>query len=269
MPGWCTKIILLSACLAWCRVEALAGSSNQNQKANHHRIIRFQTENDRVSGSDDGHTYSIRLFAEWPSGRRMTSVSMHFESLTRRKEESRVDLLGIDATFAYPVWAGGSLAFSGGAAINGDLGGQSLQNGLHGLLNESGFNLNYPDTYSFGLTTGARLDQKLAELGGFRLTGSGDAKVASNAAPSRVQGGIYLGRQFIHSRRTMLELQFGVSAYSYFWLDEILMPYYDEGYGLDSRLRFGWRWLEINMFYFSNPYGIDQRIVGLGFGFVF
>ncbi len=250
-------------------MQALAGYANQNQRANHHRIIRFEIENDRVSGSDDGHTYSIRLFAEWPNSRRTTSISMHFDSLTCRKEENRVDLLGIDGTFAYPVWAGSRFAISGGVAVNGDLGGQSLQNGLHGLLNEPGFDLNYPDTYAFGLTTGARLDQKLAEYSGFRLSGSGDAKVASGAAPSRVQGGIYLGRQFLPSGRTMLELQAGLSAYSYFWLDEILKPYYDEGYGLDSRLRFRWRWVEINMFYFSNPYGIDQRIVGLGFGFLF
>lgn len=259
----------MSACLALCPMQVLAGSANQNQSLNNHRIIRFQIENDRVSGSDDGHTYSIRLFAEWPNSRRTTSVSMHFESLTQRKEESRVDLLGIDGSIAYPVWTGGRLAISGGVAVNGDLGGQSLQNGLHGLLNEPGFDLRYPDTYAFGLTAGARLDQRLAEFSGFRLTGSGDAKAASSAAPSRLQGGIYLGRQFLLGRRTMLELQAGLSIHSYFWLDDIFKPYYDEGYGLDSRLRFRWRWLETNMFYFSNPYGIDQRIVGLGFGFLF
>ncbi len=269
MPGWSLKITLISACLALCTMQALAGSANQNQSLIHQRIIRFQIENDRVSGSDDGHTYSIRLFAEWPNSRRTTSISMHFESLTHRRENSRVDLLGIDGTFAYPVWPGGRFAISAGAAVNGDLGGQSLQNGLHGLLNEPGFYLNYPDTYTFGLAGGARLDQRMAEFRGFRLTGSGDAKVASSAAPSRVQCGIYLGRRFPLGRRALLELEAGLSAYSYFWLDEILKPYYDDGYGLDSRLRFGWRWLEINMFYFSNPYGIGQRIVGLGFGFLF
>jgi hypothetical protein len=259
----------MSACLALCPMQVPAGSANQNQSLNHQRIIRFQIENDRVSGTDDGHTYSLGLFVEWPSNRRTTSVSIHFESLTHRKEKSRVDLLGIDGRFEYQVWPGGRFAVSGGVAVNGDLGGQSLQNGLHNLLNEPGFNLDYPDTYVFGLTAGAGLDQRLAEFSGFRLTGSGHAKVASSAAPSRVQGGIYLGRQFLLGRSALLKLQAGLSVYSYFWLEEILKPYYDEGYGLDSRLRFRWRWLEINMFYFSNPYGIDQRIVGLGFGFIF
>jgi len=269
MPGWCTKIILLGACLGLCKVDALAEAANQNQKVSLQRIIRFQIENDRVGGSDDGHTHSLRLFVEWPNRRPATSISINYESLTRRYENTRVDLLGIDATFAYPVWAGGRFAFSGGVAINGDLGGQSLQNSLHSWLDEASLHLSYPNTYSFGLTAGAHLDQKLADIGGFHLTGSGGAKVASSAAPSWLQGGIYLGRQFIHSRRTMLEIQFGVSANSHFWLDDILKPYYDKGYSLDSRLRFGWKWLAINVFFFSNPYGIDQGILGVGFGFLF
>lgn len=269
MSGWCAKVILLGACLGLCEGRALAGPANINQEEGRHTIVRFQIENDRVGGTDDGHTHSLRLFAEWPNRRPATSISINYESLTRRYENTRVDLLGIDAAFAYPVWEGGRFEFSGGVAINGDLGGQSLQNGLHGWLNEAPLHLAYPGTYSFGLTGGGRLDQKLADIGGFCLTGSGGAKVASGAAPSWVRGGIYLGRQFIHSRRTMLDAQFGVSAGSYFWLDEILKPYYDEGYSLDFRLRFGYSWFLVNMFYASNPYGIDQSILGVGFGFRF
>ena len=269
MPGWRTKIILLGVCFALCRLEALAGAANQNQELNHHGIIRFQIENDRLSGTDDGHTYSFRLFAEWPNSRPAPAISVSYESLTHRSENTRVDLLGIDAAFAYPVWPEGRFTFSGGVAVNGDLGGQALQNGVHDFLHEPGFDLSYPDTYSFGLTAGVGLDQNLADIGGFRLTGSGAGKMASSAAPNWVQGGIYLGRRFIHTRRTMLDIQFGVSAGSYFWLDEILKPYYDEGYSLDSRLRFGYSWFLIDMFYFSNPYGIDQSILGVGFGFRF
>ena len=267
MPEWCIKVVLWSVSLGLCEMGALAEPADQENKADHRALVRFQIENDSFGGTDDGHTQSLRFFMEWPDRKPAPSVSINYESLTRRSENTRVDLLGIDATFAYPVWTGGRFAFSGGAAINGDLGGQSLQNSLHGLLNEPGFNLKYPDSYSFGLNAGARLNQMLAELGGFRLTGYGDAKVASNAAPSRIQGGIYLGRQIIRTRQTMLEIQFGVSAGSYFWMDEILKPHYDEGYSLDSRLDFGWNWLAINIFYFSNPYGIDQGIFGVGFGF--
>jgi hypothetical protein len=245
------------------------GTANQSGEPGYPRTIRFQIENDRLSGSDDGHTYSLRLFAEWPNRRPETSVSISYESLTFRKENTRVDLLGMDAAFAYPVWTNGKFAFTGGIAINGDLGGQALQNGVHDLLNEPGFDLDYPDGYSFGLTAGAGLDQNLADIGGFRITGSGNAKVSSSAAPNRVQGGIYLGRRLVNRRHTMLEVQFGVSATGYFWLDGILKPYYDEGYSLDSRLRLGYGWFAINMFFFSNPYGIDQNIFGVGFGFRF
>lgn len=269
MAGWCTKIILLSVCLGLCKANALAEASGKNQEALPHTIIRFQIENDRAGGTDDGHTHSLRFAMEWPGRWPALSIAVHHESLTRRYENSRVDLLGIDTTFAYPAWEGGWFAFSGGVAINGDLGGQALQNSFHGWLNEAALHLEYPDAYCFGLTAGVQLDQKLADIGGFRLTGSGGIKVASNAAPSWVQGGIYLGRQFIHSRQTLLELQFGISANSYFWLDEVLKPYYDEGYSLDSRLGFGWKWLAINVYYNSNPYGIDQGILGVGLGFLF
>jgi hypothetical protein len=206
---------------------------------------------------------------EWPDRKPSPSITINYESLTRRNENTRVDLLGIDATFAYPVWSGGRFAFSGGIAINGDLGGQALQNGLHGWLNEPSLNLAYPETHSVGLSAGVQLNQKFADTGGFRLTGVGGIKVASSAAPSWIQGGIYLGRQIIRTRQTILEIHFGVSASSYFWMNKILKPYYDEGYSLDSRLDFGWNWLAINVFYFSNPYGIDQGIFGVGFGFRF
>lgn len=269
MPEWCIQIALCVVCLGLCKTDALAEPANQNHKANYRTFIRFQIENDRVGGTDDDHTQSLRLFVEWPDRKPSPSISINYESLTHRNENTRVDLLGIDAAFAYPVWRGGRFAFSGGVAINGDLGGQALQNGLHSWLNEASLHLAYPDSYSFGLTTGVQLDQKLTEIGGFRLTGAGETKVASKAGPSWVQGGIYLDRQFIHARQTMLEIKFGISANSYFWLDEILKSYYDKGYSLDSRLRFGWKWLAINVFYFSNPYGIDQGILGVGFGFLF
>lgn len=261
--------MLLFGCLGLCKVDALAGSTNLSQEAKHQRIIRFQIENDRVGGSDDGHTHSLRLFVEWPGRRSATSISINYESLTRRNENTRVDLLGIDAVFAYPVWTDGRFAFSGGVAINGDLGGQALQNNLHSWLNEASLHLAYPRTYSFGLTAGVQLDQKLADIGGFCLTGSGGAKVASGAAPNWVQGRLHLSRRLIHGRQTNLDIQLGVSAFSYFRLDEILKPYYDEGYSLDSRLRFGWKWSAISVFYASNPYGIDQGILGVGFGFLF
>ncbi len=269
MPRWWIRIIVLSACWGLIKGDLLAEPANQYQKVNHRRIIRFQIENDRVGSTDDGHTHSLRLYLEWPGRRTTASISINYESLTRRNENTRVDLLGIDAAFAYPVWVGGRFAFSGGIAVNGDLGGQTLQNGFHGWLNESLLHLTYPDAYSFGLTAGLQLDQKLADIGGFRLTGSGKTHVASSAAPSRVQGGFYLGRPFILGRQTSLDIQFGLSAHSYFWLDEILDPYYGQGYSLDSQLHFGWRRLGIDVFHSSNPYGIDQGILGVGFSLRF
>ena len=92
MSGWSAKIVLWSVCLVLCRVEV--GTANQSGEPGYPRTIRFQIENDRLSGSDDGHTYSLRLFAEWPNRRPETSVSISYESLTFRKENTRVDLLG-------------------------------------------------------------------------------------------------------------------------------------------------------------------------------
>lgn len=266
MPAWTVKTILLGVVLGLCKVDAYAVPGSQSPEAGHRGVVRLQMENDRLSGTDDGHTYSLRLFVEWPARRPATTISIGYESLVRRSENSRVDLLGIDSQFAYPIGTGGRFAFSGGVAINGDLGGQSLQNTFHNWLNESTLSLAYPDAYAFGLTAGARIDQKLTDIGRFRVTGSGDIKVASNAAPSSVQGGIYMGRKFIPSQRTNLEIQFGVSLNNFFWLDGILKPYYDAGYSLDSELRFEWRRLSINLFFYSNPYGIDQGILGVGFG---
>ena len=261
--------VLFCICLGLCNAIARAQSSHRSREAEHRGVIRFQIEDDRLNGSDDGHTYSLRLFLEWPHRRPATAVSINFESLTRRNENTRLDLLGIDATLKYPVWRGGRFGFSGGIAVNGDLGGESVQNTLHRWLNEPELHLAYPDTYSFGLTGGGSLDQKLAEFDGFGLTGSGSARVASGAAPSWVQGGVYLGRPVIYSRQMKLEIQFGISVHDFFWLDDVLKPYYGEGYSLDSRLFFEWKRLAINAFFFSDPYGIDQSIFGVGFGVLF
>ncbi len=226
-------------------------------------------ENDRLDGSDDGHTHSFRFFMQWPNKRPATSISINYESLTRRYEDARVDLVGIDAAFQYPLWTGGRFAFSGGVAVNGDLGGQSLQNALHGWLNESKLHLAYPDSYAFGLASGAHLDQDLASWSRFRLTASGDVKVASNAAPSWAQGSIYLSRDLARNGPIKFNLQFGVSVYDFFWLDEVLRPYYGRGYNLDSRIRLEWQRLMLNMFYYSDPYGINQSIIGVGIGCFF
>jgi hypothetical protein len=269
MTGRHTILFLLGAVLCLCKTNAQAGSGYRESKAEHRGILRLQMENDRLGGSDDGHTYSFRSFLELPDPRPSLSFSINYESLTQRYKDSRVDLLGVDAAFGYPVWASGQIAFTVGVAANGDLGGEVLQNALHEWLNESSLHLSYPDSYNVGVTAGTRLSRKLTDINGFRLTGRSDFKVASGAAPSRVGGGIYLGRHFIIFPQTNLDLQFGLSLYDHFLLDEILKPYYGRGYSLDSSLGFEWKRLAINLFYNSNPYGIDQGILGAGIGCFF
>lgn len=268
MLARCTTILLLSIfCL--CGTNALAQSDEKEQTTEHSRIFIFQMENDRLDGSDDGHTHSFRFFLQWPKRRPDISLSINYESLTQRYEDARVDLLGINLTFGSSVWRGGRLAFSGGVAVNGDLGGESLQNALHELLNESTLNLAYPDGYAFGLTAGTHIDQKIVDIGGFSLSGSGDVGVASNAAPSLIQGGIFVGRQFLIWANISLNVQFGMSVNNYFRLSNILEPYYGRGSSLDSHIRLEWKRLSINSFYYSDPYGVDQGILGVGFGCYF
>ena len=100
----------------------------------------------------------------------------------------------------------------------------------------------------------------------FRLVGSGDVRVASNAAPCWTRGTLYLERPFILFSTIKIDPQFGVSVYAHFWLSEILKPYYGNGYSLNPRLAIGWKRLAINAFYYTDPYGIDQGILGVGIG---
>jgi hypothetical protein len=263
------KILLLSALLCLCKIDVLAESGSPGDKTKPGRIVKFQMENDRLGGSDDGHTHSLRFCLVWPNHRPDISFSINYESLTRRHENSRVDLLGIDAAFGYSAWTDAHFTFSGGFAVNGDLGGESLQNALHEWLNESTLHLAYPDAYAFGITAGTSLDQRLTTIGEFRLTATGDLRVASNAAPSWVRGGIYLSRRVNIRAQTRLDLQIGMSVYGHFWLDDILKPYYGRGYSLDSSLGIEWKRLAMNVFFDSNPYGIDQGILGVSIGCYF
>jgi hypothetical protein len=259
-----SQFVLLVVLL--CAANAPEKSQAQNKGAGYGREILFQMENDRLGGSDDYHTDSFRLLMQLTRSRPEAAFSINYESLTQRHENVRVDLLGIEVALGYPAWTGGRLAFSGGFAVNGDLGGQSFQNAIHEWLGESTLHLAYPGVYAFGLAAGVRLDQRLASFGPFRLDGSWEAKAASNAAPSWIQGGVYLQRPIVHSRGIDLNIQAGLSVADYFRLDEILNPYYGKGFSLDARIHFAWRHAAIKAFFLSNPYGIHQGILGVGIG---
>jgi hypothetical protein len=260
------KIFLIGAFMCLCDANAFASSGEGASEHSYSSIIRFQMENDRFNGTDDGHTSAFRLFFKWPKIRPDISISINYENLTRREANSRLDLLGIDAAFGYPVWKGGRIAFSGGVAVQGDLGGQTLQNAFHSWLNEPELHLDYPDSYLFGLTAGTEIEQELANIEAFRLVGSGDARLASSAAPSWTRGALYLERPFILFSKIRIDPQFGISVYTHFWLSQALSPYYGNGYSLNPRLDIGWKRLAINAFYHTNPYGNDQGILGVGIG---
>ena len=145
----------------------------------HH--FSFIIENDQFNGTDDYHTHSFRLNYIFPAGVPKLALRVSHETLTQRDNGTRTDLLNFGVSLGRQYWKGGTVSYYAGGIINGDLGGQCFQNTLHRWLEESEVHLDYPSSYSLGVSGEARLDQKLTEFSGFSIEGTGAGRLVTSA----------------------------------------------------------------------------------------
>jgi len=235
-----------------------------------HRKLHFKSaiENDRLNGTDNFHTHTFRFGAIIKRPRYDVRIHASHESLTRKFLGTRLDLLSIGTSLEFP-FRRGNASITGGAVVNGNLGGQRLQNLYHRLLDEAQAHLTYPDRYAFGVFGGIGLDQDFVEIRKFVFSGSARTEIATNAGPSFFRTGAFVRRKFRFKQSSSILAKFGVTYQDFFLLVPILQSYYGSSFSLDSTLDITLGRFTLDLSFKSDPYGIDQSVFSVGIGMWF
>ena len=152
--------LLLAACLVLGPARPCHGAGAQTGltfREDTVDLLRFLREG-HGRAQDDHLTFSLAAWHAWGPPQRSLELGLALHCLTDRLSGTRTDLGFVQLEKS--LWHSQSLAWimGLGLAARGDLGGQSLQNGYHGLSGNALLDLEYPTHRHWGGLFTQRLD---------------------------------------------------------------------------------------------------------------